>query len=107
PLYEYNVDTFDLHAWPELYFSGIGWIRFEPTPGRGYPPAFAQLVEDDPATPDIDESVPEAEQTQAPTTETTAAPTLPDEVDPGAIPEGEQAAAVNPWTWLGPAFGVA
>jgi transglutaminase-like putative cysteine protease len=22
----------DLHAWPELYFSGVGWIRFEPTP---------------------------------------------------------------------------
>ena len=23
----------DLHAWPELYFQGIGWLRFEPTPG--------------------------------------------------------------------------
>ncbi len=22
----------DLHAWPELYFEGAGWIRFEPTP---------------------------------------------------------------------------
>lgn len=22
----------DLHAWPELYFSGVGWLRFEPTP---------------------------------------------------------------------------
>ncbi len=22
----------DLHAWPELYFSGSGWVRFEPTP---------------------------------------------------------------------------
>jgi transglutaminase-like putative cysteine protease len=21
------------HAWPEVYFSGIGWVRFEPTPG--------------------------------------------------------------------------
>ncbi|MCW2759066.1 MAG: hypothetical protein JWO46_2812 [Nocardioidaceae bacterium] len=21
-----------LHAWPELYFTGVGWIRFEPTP---------------------------------------------------------------------------
>ncbi|GAA3521327.1 transglutaminase family protein [Nocardioides daeguensis] len=22
----------DLHAWPELYFEGSGWVRFEPTP---------------------------------------------------------------------------
>ncbi|GAA4095628.1 transglutaminaseTgpA domain-containing protein [Nocardioides kongjuensis] len=22
----------DLHAWPELYFAGSGWVRFEPTP---------------------------------------------------------------------------
>ncbi|MBB6626354.1 transglutaminase domain-containing protein [Nocardioides sp. KIGAM211] len=26
----------DLHAWPELFFPGSGWVRFEPTPaGRG------------------------------------------------------------------------
>jgi len=23
------------HAWPEIYFDGIGWVAFEPTPGRG------------------------------------------------------------------------
>jgi transglutaminase-like putative cysteine protease len=23
----------DAHAWPELYFGGVGWLRFEPTPG--------------------------------------------------------------------------
>lgn len=28
----YHVTTQDAHAWPELYFSGIGWVRFEPTP---------------------------------------------------------------------------
>lgn len=27
----YSTD--DLHAWPELYFAGQGWVRFEPTPG--------------------------------------------------------------------------
>ncbi|HVB46581.1 MAG TPA: transglutaminaseTgpA domain-containing protein [Streptosporangiaceae bacterium] len=27
------VTTADAHAWPELYFTGIGWLRFEPTPG--------------------------------------------------------------------------
>jgi transglutaminase-like putative cysteine protease len=24
----------DRHAWPEMYFSGAGWVRFEPTPGQ-------------------------------------------------------------------------
>jgi transglutaminase-like putative cysteine protease len=29
----WQVTTTDAHAWPELYFSNAGWIRFEPTPG--------------------------------------------------------------------------
>jgi transglutaminase-like putative cysteine protease len=28
----YLVTSHDAHAWPELYFSGVGWLRFEPTP---------------------------------------------------------------------------
>jgi transglutaminase-like putative cysteine protease len=27
------VTTHDAHTWPELYFQGYGWLRFEPTPG--------------------------------------------------------------------------
>ncbi|KYH43952.1 DUF3488 and transglutaminase-like domain-containing protein [Branchiibius sp. NY16-3462-2] len=30
---QYSVAQSDAHAWPELWFSGIGWTRFEPTPG--------------------------------------------------------------------------
>jgi transglutaminase-like putative cysteine protease len=26
------VRSRDTHAWPELYFAGTGWVRFEPTP---------------------------------------------------------------------------
>ncbi|MEW2494501.1 DUF3488 and transglutaminase-like domain-containing protein [Streptomyces nodosus] len=32
----------DAHAWPELYFEGVGWTRFEPTPNRGTTPAYAR-----------------------------------------------------------------
>jgi transglutaminase-like putative cysteine protease len=28
----WEVTTHDAHAWPELYFQGYGWLRFEPTP---------------------------------------------------------------------------
>lgn len=27
----------DAHAWPELFFDGVGWVRFEPTPGSDAP----------------------------------------------------------------------
>jgi transglutaminase-like putative cysteine protease len=37
----FMVTTHDLHAWPELYFQGIGWLRFEPTPGRGAVPDYS------------------------------------------------------------------
>jgi transglutaminase-like putative cysteine protease len=43
----WNVTTSDAHAWPELYFAGEGWIRFEPTPhgatgqGTATVPAYA------------------------------------------------------------------
>jgi transglutaminase-like putative cysteine protease len=31
----WQVTTHDAHAWPELYFQGFGWLRFEPTPAGG------------------------------------------------------------------------
>jgi len=30
----WEVSAHDMHSWPELYFSGHGWVRFEPTPAR-------------------------------------------------------------------------
>jgi transglutaminase-like putative cysteine protease len=43
---EWVVSTHDAHAWPELYFQGSGWLRFEPTPsgpsgqGTAYAPSY-------------------------------------------------------------------
>lgn len=45
----YTVDSHDLHAWPELYFVGIGWVPFEPTPSRGTVPAYARPNQPAPA----------------------------------------------------------
>ncbi|HEU5002845.1 MAG TPA: transglutaminaseTgpA domain-containing protein [Actinomycetota bacterium] len=49
-LADYTVTGKDAHAWPEAYFSGIGWVAFEPTPRPGLvPPAYtipAQPVQD-------------------------------------------------------------
>ena len=35
----FNVRSQHAHAWPEVWFDGIGWVLFEPTPGRGAPSA--------------------------------------------------------------------
>jgi transglutaminase-like putative cysteine protease len=31
---KYTVIEKDAHAWPEVYFPGIGWVEFEPTSGQ-------------------------------------------------------------------------
>ena len=35
----YYVQDKHAHAWPEIYFDRVGWVPFEPTPGRGSPGA--------------------------------------------------------------------
>jgi transglutaminase-like putative cysteine protease len=35
----YQVTDQQAHTWPEVYFTGVGWVPFEPTPGRGIPGA--------------------------------------------------------------------
>jgi transglutaminase-like putative cysteine protease len=42
------------HAWPEVWFDQLGWVAFEPTPGRGAPGAEEYTG----VLPDQDESVP-------------------------------------------------
>ena len=31
----FQVRNKDAHAWPEVYFEGVGWVAFEPTPADG------------------------------------------------------------------------
>ncbi|MEV7417996.1 DUF3488 and transglutaminase-like domain-containing protein [Streptomyces sp. NPDC089919] len=60
----WSVGLRDAHAWPELYFEGVGWTRFEPTPSRGSTPSYTR-----PTTPTDRPSDPAAElpgRTQAP-----------------------------------------
>ncbi|MGW0764918.1 transglutaminase TgpA family protein [Streptomyces sp. NPDC002676] len=46
------VSLKDAHAWPELYFAGVGWTRFEPTPTRGTVPSYTQSVTPGTSVPD-------------------------------------------------------
>lgn len=33
----YRVKGIHAHAWPEVFIESVGWVLFEPTPGRGAP----------------------------------------------------------------------
>ena len=37
----WDVTIHNLHAWPELYLDGLGWVAFEPTPAIAEPPGYA------------------------------------------------------------------
>ncbi|MFJ3642149.1 DUF3488 and DUF4129 domain-containing transglutaminase family protein [Streptomyces sp. NPDC090108] len=47
-----SVSLKDAHAWPELYFQGVGWTRFEPTPSRGTVPSYTRSEKPGTAQPD-------------------------------------------------------
>jgi hypothetical protein len=49
---QYQVTSDDLHAWPELYFPGVGWMPFEPTVGRGTIPDYSATTASTPVPTD-------------------------------------------------------
>ncbi|MFH8770530.1 MULTISPECIES: DUF3488 and DUF4129 domain-containing transglutaminase family protein [unclassified Streptomyces] len=59
-----SVSLKDAHAWPELYFEGVGWTRFEPTPTRGTVPSYTQSNK--PGTSEPDEALPSHGASAAP-----------------------------------------
>ena len=79
------MTTHDAHAWPEAWFSGTGWVRFEPTPsesGATIPdytqPGGTPLPSQSPGT-----------ATPTPTPSSTARPALPEE-DLLDLPDGSE-----------------
>lgn len=60
----WEVSIHDMHAWPELFFAGLGWVRFEPTPSTvtGTPPSWTLPQSESPSD----------EETSAPTDEPSA-----------------------------------
>ncbi|MFH8987352.1 DUF3488 and DUF4129 domain-containing transglutaminase family protein [Streptomyces sp. NPDC017940] len=59
-----SVGLRDAHAWPELYFEGVGWTRFEPTPNRGSVPDYTRA--DTPSEQSDESAVPEPSDSAAP-----------------------------------------
>ncbi|MEI3867448.1 DUF3488 and transglutaminase-like domain-containing protein [Microbacterium sp. CCNWLW134] len=68
----YSVMSGQLHAWPEIYFEGVGWIPFEPTNGLGQPTRFSPEASAPGETADGADDAPEP----------SAPADVPDAVDP-------------------------
>jgi hypothetical protein len=77
----WEVSIRDMHAWPELFFAGYGWVRFEPTPASvtGTAPAWTLPQSDSPSDQEsLASAQPSTEastQSLAPTDQTTTGPT--------------------------------
>ncbi|HHU09506.1 MAG TPA: transglutaminase domain-containing protein, partial [Intrasporangiaceae bacterium] len=87
-----QVVAADAHAWPELYFDGVGWLRFEPTPATrtgGSPPAYTEDRQADA----VDPSRTDPTGTRAPNTARQERPDVP--LDPD-LPAGS---TTSPSTW--------
>nr|WSZ95577.1 DUF3488 and transglutaminase-like domain-containing protein [Streptomyces sp. NBC_00857] len=70
-----SVGLRDAHAWPELYFEGVGWTRFEPTPSRGSAPDYTRP--DVPSDVPSDTSRPETGSSAEPSTAPSASESCP------------------------------
>ena len=92
----------DAHAWPELYFEGVGWVRFEPTPATrtGAPPAWTLPQSATTPTPSNSANAGRLPSTQP------SAKTRPDAADQGASSGGAGSGVLHalralPWRVIG------
>ena len=101
---EYTVTSSQLHAWPEVYFQGIGWVPFEPTNSLGVPTNFASGTTGGSGT---SATTPEQQDAATPGATRTDAPQRDDPNGPGGAATGAGAAsAQNPVGLLLPLGGV-
>ncbi|MGK9147421.1 DUF3488 and transglutaminase-like domain-containing protein [Plantibacter flavus] len=83
----YVVTSDQLHAWPELYFEGVGWVPFEPTASRGVVTSFSDESSATPGSGSVNPDsrpAPTAESTPTPSASALGGPT--ETATDGALP---------------------
>jgi len=97
---QYVYSSYDMHAWPELYFRGSGWVTFEPTPassapgGAGGVPSYTVDPVTKPSNPK-DTQNPGGRFTTDPTSKATSG--LNDTTTNG---DSTSSGASVPWIWI-------
>jgi transglutaminase-like putative cysteine protease len=99
----YTVMSSQLHAWPEVYFTGIGWVPFEPTNSLGDPTSFSPASSNNTNTGGTDvEPTPSASASTGP-----SASAIPDNLrgDDANIADAS-GDIVRPLPWLASLLGI-
>jgi transglutaminase-like putative cysteine protease len=93
--HEYVYSAHDMHAWPEVYFRGSGWVLFEPTPGQRAPdvPAYTTGTVQKP----VKESQGPKVGGQVTSDPTSAATTRPHDLEQSSA---SSAGTSVPWAWV-------
>lgn len=65
----YQVSIRDMHAWPELFFGGLGWVAFEPTPGVASPPSYTVSTTQNSPSPSASPTPTPSAETEEPSAE--------------------------------------
>ncbi|XVQ13804.1 transglutaminase TgpA family protein [Spirillospora sp. CA-255316] len=110
---QWVVRSRDAHAWPELYFPGTGWVRFEPTPvgaagqGTASTPAYTDPATGGDGSATEEQEAPSPEE--SPTAERSAAPEAterrqPQDQGPAGAPAEEEDGGGVPKGWLAAAL---
>lgn len=96
----FAVTSHDMHAWPELYFEGLGWLPFEPTPGgTASPDSPGAEAPGHPTVPSTPSPSPSA--SESPDSEDD-----PGESDPSSTPSTPDETSFVLPDWLLPALSV-
>lgn len=89
---QWEVSIRDMHAWPELWFEGYGWVRFEPTPSIASPPAWTVVSSTSEEAGEGGSEAPAPTETVAPEEEPTptaeATPEIGTGIDEESFPWG-------------------
>lgn len=96
----YKVTTDNMHAWPELYFEGLGWVPFEPTKSIG---SSGTGENPPPNPPSSDPSTPPSTAVESPEpqpTEPTPSLAPSPASSPGEGTQGTSAGSSESWGWL-------
>ena len=100
----WRISAQDAHAWPELYFEGVGWTRFEPTPATRTgqsPPWSVPLIPVPTAAPSGAAAPATAgPAAAAPTTTATTSSATGDDAGATTEPTGWDRVLALPWGWI-------